>query len=186
MSLLDTVRARGRHRGKTSLELLAEIARLERDRDAARAETRQTAFQLGIYLVQACQHQHHARLAEEAVQRLEADVDEARGQCKKLRQELAPHRAAEANANKVDVPPMVRDTSAVEDQATEPVRHVGNEFPDDYLDQRRTGWKPPVPLHQAPFATPQAVTVVTPIPREPISMRFAAGHRVVTVSGGAA
>jgi hypothetical protein len=39
----------------------------------------------------------------------------------RLRAELAPYRAAEANENAVDVPPMERDTTAVEDQATAPV-----------------------------------------------------------------
>ncbi len=68
----------------------------------------------------------------------------------------------------------VRDTSAMEDQATEPI------------DVR--------PLREAlgnvepkPQPKPAVVSVVTPIPpREPLSLRFAAGHRVVTVSGGVA
>lgn len=38
-----------------------------------------------------------------------------------LHAELAPHRAAEANAHRIDVPPMVRDTAAMEDQATGPI-----------------------------------------------------------------
>lgn len=38
-----------------------------------------------------------------------------------LRQKFGAQLAAEANAARVDVPPMVRDTSAMEDQATGPI-----------------------------------------------------------------
>lgn len=54
-----------------------------------------------------------AETAEQAVEQL--DADNAR-----LRTELAPHWAAEANENAIDVPPAERDTSAIEDQATAP------------------------------------------------------------------
>ncbi|MCX5529011.1 hypothetical protein OG785_45200 [Streptomyces sp. NBC_00006] len=55
-----------------------------------------------------------AETAEQTIEQLKADN-------RRLRAELAPHRAAEANANAVDVPPMERDTTAVEDQATAPI-----------------------------------------------------------------
>lgn len=62
-------------------------------------------------------HRQHAEKtlteAWEYIARLEVENDS-------LTAELAPHRAAEANANKVTVPPMERDTAALEDQATEP------------------------------------------------------------------
>lgn len=49
------------------------------------------------------------------------DLHEARGEIAELRRRLAPFLAAEANANAVNVPPMVRDTTAIEDQATGPI-----------------------------------------------------------------
>lgn len=39
-----------------------------------------------------------------------------------LRAELAPYRAAEANAAAITLPPLERDTTHLADQATEPVR----------------------------------------------------------------
>lgn len=63
-------------------------------------------------------HREHAEKtlteAWEYIARLEAENES-------LTAELAPLRAAEANANAVTVPPMVRDTSAIEDQATGPI-----------------------------------------------------------------
>jgi hypothetical protein len=66
--------------------------------------------------------------AEEAAaqMRMERDdaIDEreaATAEAEYLRQRLAPFLAAEANANPIYVPPMVRDTSAIEDQATGPI-----------------------------------------------------------------
>jgi hypothetical protein len=60
-----------------------------------------------------------ARQVELCELRTERDqlVDEVRA----LRSQLAPYLAAEANAQSVTVPPMVRDTTAIEDQATGPI-----------------------------------------------------------------
>jgi hypothetical protein len=71
-----------------------------------------------------------ARLAEaeEIVVKLQADAIELAEERDQLAEELAalkrrfaPQLAAEANAHRITVPPMVRDTSAVEDQATQPI-----------------------------------------------------------------
>ncbi|WP_030169109.1 hypothetical protein [Streptomyces sp. NRRL S-813] len=66
--------------------------------------------------------------AEEIVVQQQADIDELTEQRDVLRDQLAalrvrfgPELAAEANANAISVPPMVRDTSAIEDQATAPI-----------------------------------------------------------------
>ncbi|MFD9463524.1 hypothetical protein [Streptomyces sp. NPDC060027] len=66
--------------------------------------------------------------AEELVVQLKADADDLiddrdvwKAEALALRARLAPFLAAEANANRVTVPPMVRDTSAFEDQATGPI-----------------------------------------------------------------
>ncbi|MGW6578934.1 hypothetical protein ACWF76_05920 [Streptomyces globisporus] len=40
----------------------------------------------------------------------------------RLRAQLAPYLAADANANAITVPPSERDTTAFEDQATEPIK----------------------------------------------------------------
>lgn len=61
----------------------------------------------------ACMQTERDELLEECAEwRVEAQT---------LRKRLAPFLAAEANAQRVDVPPMVRDTSAIEDQATGPI-----------------------------------------------------------------
>lgn len=66
--------------------------------------------------------------AEVAAAQMRMDRDELleesaewRVEAQTLRARLAPFLAAEANANAVTVPPMVRDTSAIEDQATGPI-----------------------------------------------------------------
>ena len=67
--------------------------------------------------------------AEQVVVCLDADLiertderDQLQAELVNVRQVLAPYLAAEANAGAVTVPEMVRDTSAVEDQATAPIR----------------------------------------------------------------
>ncbi|TFI30094.1 hypothetical protein [Streptomyces sp. 4R-3d] len=66
--------------------------------------------------------------AEQVVVCLDADVrdladerDQQAEEIAELRRRLAPLEAAEANANAITVPPMVRDTTAFEDQATAPI-----------------------------------------------------------------
>ena len=55
------------------------------------------------------------------IEELTAERDEWRDRALQLQARFGPQLAAEANANRVDVPPMVRDTSAIEDQATGPI-----------------------------------------------------------------
>jgi peptidoglycan hydrolase CwlO-like protein len=108
-----------RDRGKHDPDVVIERLRDENRRLLTIVAGSDDAFAL---LRQRCAE------AEELVVQLQADkeelteernqlVDEVRA----LRDELAPHRAAEANVNAVTVPPMERDTSAVEDQATAPI-----------------------------------------------------------------
>jgi chromosome segregation ATPase len=66
--------------------------------------------------------------AEEIVVAQLADIDELTAERDALAEELAALKrrfsaqlAAEANAHRIDVPPMVRDTTAIEDQATGPI-----------------------------------------------------------------
>lgn len=66
--------------------------------------------------------------SDEVLASYQADLDEALAENGRLTDELlalrarfGPQMAAEDNAHRVDVPPMVRDTSAIEDQATGPI-----------------------------------------------------------------
>lgn len=59
--------------------------------------------------------------AEEAAAQMRMERDEWRDEALALRARFGAQIAAEANANRVHVPPMVRDTSAIEDQATGPI-----------------------------------------------------------------
>jgi chromosome segregation ATPase len=68
--------------------------------------------------------EHEKRMrgeAEEAAAQMRMDRDEWRDEALALRAQLAPYKAAEANAHRIDVPPMQRDTTAIEDQATGPI-----------------------------------------------------------------
>ena len=56
-----------------------------------------------------------------AAEQMQAERDEWRDEALAVRARFGAQIAAEENANRVTVPPMVRDTSAVEDQATGPI-----------------------------------------------------------------
>ncbi|MFD4596811.1 hypothetical protein ACFWPQ_02135 [Streptomyces sp. NPDC058464] len=73
--------------------------------------------------VYACwQDERDGRLvAESAASQMRSERDEWRDEALALRAELAPYKAAEANANRVDVPPMVRPVDGPEDEATAPI-----------------------------------------------------------------
>ncbi|MDX3033919.1 hypothetical protein [Streptomyces scabiei] len=59
--------------------------------------------------------------AEEAASQMRMERDHWRDEALALRARFGPQLAAEANANAVTVPCGYRDTSAIEDQATEPI-----------------------------------------------------------------
>ncbi|KQX27486.1 hypothetical protein ASD97_24600 [Streptomyces sp. Root63] len=61
------------------------------------------------------------RVAAERDDRAE-ERDQALAEASRLRAQLAPYLAADANANAVTVPASERDTSRFEDQATEPIK----------------------------------------------------------------
>lgn len=121
MSLLQDVRAKARHRGLTPWQLVQKIGCLEREADDAAC--RMVAMATEIDELRA----ERDRLAEEldttqvdlAVVR--EDRDDWRDEVLALRARFGAQIAAEANANAVTVPPMVRDTTAIEDQATGPI-----------------------------------------------------------------
>jgi hypothetical protein len=59
--------------------------------------------------------------AEEAAAQMRMERDDWCEEAERLAAELAPYKAAEANDNRVDVPPMHRDTEHPADQATTPI-----------------------------------------------------------------
>jgi hypothetical protein len=59
--------------------------------------------------------------AEEIVVQQLATIDDLTAERDELLAEVTAYRAAEANAHRVTVPPMVRDTSDPADQATAPI-----------------------------------------------------------------
>ncbi|WP_428956142.1 hypothetical protein [Streptomyces sp. cg35] len=63
----------------------------------------------------------HRQQAEQGLVEAWERIAQLESEKQQLLDELAPHRAAEANANAIDVPPAERDTSAMEDQATAPI-----------------------------------------------------------------
>lgn len=67
--------------------------------------------------------------AEEAAAQMRMERDALQDEIAELRKQLAPFLAAEANANRVDVPPMERDTSDPADQATQPIPVITRVIP---------------------------------------------------------
>lgn len=59
--------------------------------------------------------------AEMAAAQMQVECDEWRDMALALQARFGPQIAAEENANRIDVPPMVRDTSDPRDQATGPI-----------------------------------------------------------------
>ncbi|MER6601115.1 hypothetical protein [Streptomyces parvus] len=77
-----------------------------------------------------------------------AERDQALAEADRLRAQLAPYLAADANANAITVPPSERDTSRFEDQATAPI--------DVRELQARFAAGPVVSLHHSPQAADPA------------------------------
>jgi hypothetical protein len=152
LNLIPALKGHGRRRAADKVESLREenrklldrqlaaddyFAILTADRDHVYAawEFAETARQ-EAEMVAACLQAERDELLEECAEwRVEAQTLSAR---------LAPFLAAEANATRVTVPRMVRDTSAFEDQATAPidVRELWERFASG----------PVVSLHHSPQA----------------------------------
>lgn len=112
--MLTRARSLGRHRGKTPAQLRAALDTadctligLATQVDELRAERAQLEDQLDKAAIKVSGALYD-------LQSMTADRD-------RLQVELIDARAELANATRVDVPPMERDTSAVEDQATGPI-----------------------------------------------------------------
>ncbi|WP_405461514.1 hypothetical protein OG786_29060 [Streptomyces sp. NBC_00101] len=122
-----------------SLHLIPRRNSKARHRRADRAELQQELQQLRRQLVGAAdviaaqqrqldEVRAHLAEAEQVAVCVSADLEdrtvehaEAVAEATYLRAQLAPYLAAEANAAAITVPDAVRDTTAVEDQATAPI-----------------------------------------------------------------
>lgn len=121
-AILSRLRGPGLHRAADEVERLREV----NDRLVAQLAAAKTSV-AGLERALAKARAHQAE-AEQVVVCLAADLDDAGQELERrnaditaLRRRLAPYLAAEANAGAVTVPDMVRDTSAIEDQATAPI-----------------------------------------------------------------
>lgn len=121
MSVTQDLRTRARHRGMTPWQLVQKIGRLEREADTT------TCLLVGMATT-ADRLTAERNLLEAQIDTAGIELSAARTDCQelhdevlRLRAQLAPYLAAEANDRAVTVPPMVRDTAAVEDQATGPI-----------------------------------------------------------------
>lgn len=119
--MLTRARSLGRHRGKTPAQLRSEL-------DEATCHL--VALATEIDELQAARTRLEAQVDEasidysgalEDLQQAREERDQWRDEALRLRAKFGPQLAAEANATRITVPPMVRDTSALEDQATGPI-----------------------------------------------------------------
>jgi peptidoglycan hydrolase CwlO-like protein len=121
VSIAQDLRTRARHRGKTPWQLVKLVGRLERQADENTCQM--VAMATEIEELKAGQAEMADELDKAAIDydELLDDRNAWRDEALALRARFGDQIAAEANANAVTVPPMVRDTSDPEDQATVPV-----------------------------------------------------------------
>jgi hypothetical protein len=105
-----------------------KVAELRRDLSLALSQMHAAGDEIALLQQDLAEARGMQAEAEEIVVQQQATVDELtterdywRDEALALKARFGPHLAAEANANRIDVPRMVRDTSAIEDQATGPI-----------------------------------------------------------------
>lgn len=128
MSIAQDLRTRAKHRGLTPWQLVQKIGRLERAADESTCQM--VAMATEIDQLKAERNELEAQLdkagidysgALDDLRQAREEATEWRDRFLALQARFGPQLAAEANANRVTVPPMVRDTTAIEDQATGPI-----------------------------------------------------------------
>jgi chromosome segregation ATPase len=97
------------------------IGRLEREVDSKDCELVGLATRVSELYTERNQLEEQLDTAAIDLSTALDDLRLEREETARLREQLAAYKSREANANRVDVPPMVRDTSAIEDQATGPI-----------------------------------------------------------------
>lgn len=118
MSVLDHIPAL---KGNGRRRAVDEVERLRRDLALALSHLHAAGDELAFVKQERDEARAKRAEAEEIVVQQQADIDELTEERDELRTKVAAYWAADANAHRIDVPPMVRDTSALEDQATEPI-----------------------------------------------------------------
>ncbi|GAA2929388.1 hypothetical protein [Streptomyces enissocaesilis] len=129
MSLNQILRGTGNRRATDKIaELRAENQALLRQKAAAddaftllHQERREALDSADALRVRLAETELVAGRLARTVDDLTAERDGLYEEAAALRIRLAPYDAAEANQQAVTVPPMIRDTSATEDQATAPI-----------------------------------------------------------------
>ncbi|MER5843259.1 hypothetical protein ABT099_23765 [Streptomyces prasinus] len=112
MSLIQDLRTRGRHRGKSPWQLVQTIGRLEREADDATCQL--VAMATEVDGLRADRNRIAAEFEEQAVAHaaivdtLTVHRDELLAEVTALKKRFGPELADEANANAVDVPRMAR------------------------------------------------------------------------------
>lgn len=121
MSLLQGVKAKARHRGLTPWQLVQKIRRLEADLDETTCKVIELTTEVDGLKAERNQLEADFDRAAIDLSGSREDLQAAEGEIAYLRARLAPFLAAEANAHRIDVPAMERDTSHPADQATAPI-----------------------------------------------------------------
>ena len=166
MSIVQDLRTRARHRGKTPWQLVKLVGRLERQADENTCQM--VAMATEIEELKAGQAEKADELDKAAIDysNLLEDRDEWRDQALALRARFGDQIAAEENANAVTVPPAYRDTTDPADQATQPIPVIAETQELDPEEVRRICAQsvaaitpvpavlPVMPVHKTPQANP--------------------------------
>jgi outer membrane murein-binding lipoprotein Lpp len=121
MALLQDVRTKARHRGLTPWQLVQKIRRLEQEADETTCKVIELTTEVDELKAERTRLEGDFDQAAIDLSGCREDLQAAEDEIAYLRKRLAPFLAAEANENAVTVPPMERDTTAIEDQATGPI-----------------------------------------------------------------
>ncbi|MGW7087607.1 hypothetical protein ACWGH2_29480 [Streptomyces sp. NPDC054871] len=121
MSILDTARAFADCRGLTRRQVIQKVRKLVREADDAACRMIAMATEVDELKAERDEAQGNFDQAAIAYSGVLEDLRGVTDQLAVANAELAELRAFKANATAVTVPPMERDTSAVEDQATGPI-----------------------------------------------------------------
>ena len=112
MSITQDIRTRAKHRGKTPWQLIQTIGRLEREADATACQMVAMATENDELRADrnriAAEFDEQALAHQATVDRLTVHRDELLTEVTALKERFGPELAAEANANRIDVPRMAR------------------------------------------------------------------------------
>ncbi|MFJ4974151.1 hypothetical protein ACIP6X_02170 [Streptomyces coeruleorubidus] len=107
---------------------IEKVAELRRDLSLALSQMHAAGDEIALLQQDLAEARGMQAEAEEIVVQQQATVDELtterdywRDEALALKARFGPHLAAEANANRIDVPPMIRPIDGPEDQATGPI-----------------------------------------------------------------